>query len=124
MKNLYFTLFSDASTLPTAFALVVELGPANLTHLVDQDGLDVGGIYGEQPFHTYAVGNLTNGEGGGKAGALAFDDVSFEALDTFFIAFDDLIIDGNVVPGFKLRELLFGGQLLVDKCYGVHDTKI
>ena len=53
-------------------------------------------------------------------GALAFDHISFERLDPFFITLNDLIINGNVVASFKLGEFLLARQLLVYICDGVH----
>ena len=55
--------------------------------------------------------------------ALALDNVAAEALDTLFVTFNDLIVNGNIVTGFKSREFSFGGQLLVNKCYSVHDDR-
>ena len=115
--------FLDTCALTAAFALVEELGATNLTGLVDLDGFDVRGIKREEAFYTYSIGDLPDGERSSETRTLTFDDVAFKALDTFFITFNDFIVNGNVVPGFKFRELLGGGQLLVDKSYGVHDSK-
>jgi hypothetical protein len=90
---------------------------------VHEDGLDVRGIDGKQPFHPDAVGDFADRKGGGEARSLALDDVSLEALDTFLVAFDDLIVHGNIISSLEGRELLFGGQLLVDKSGGVHNHK-
>lgn len=116
--------FLDTCALPAAFPLVKQLRAANLTRLVNEDGFNIRGKNREEAFYTNSVGNLPDGERGSETATLALDNVAFKALDTFFITFDDFIVNGNVVPGFKFRELLGRGQLLVDKSYGVHDSKI
>jgi hypothetical protein len=55
------------------------------------------------------------------AGSLAFDHIATEALDTLFTTFNDLIINGNVVTGFKLRKLFFTCQLLMYILNCIHD---
>lgn len=56
--------------------------------------------------------------------ALAFDHITLETLDPFLIAFQDLIVNGDVVTCFEFRELFLSCQLLVYKCCGrVHGVK-
>lgn len=117
------SFFLDTGALAAALALEVEFGAANAAHFVQIEGLDVGGEEGEGSFYAYAVGYFTNGEGGSLALALAFDHVSFKALDTLFVAFDDLIVDGDIVTGFEFRKFFFSRQLLVYKSYSsVHNS--
>jgi hypothetical protein len=57
--------------------------------------------------------------------SLTLDHFALETLDTLLVPFNDLIIDRDIVTGFKFRKLSFPGQLLMYKRYsGVHKTKI
>ena len=116
------SLFLDTGALAAPAALEVKFGATYAAYFVQIDGFDIGGEQGEGPFHAYSVGDLPYGEGGGMASALAFDHISLEALDTLLVAFNDLIIDSDIITGFELRKLSFSCQLLVYKSYSsVHN---
>jgi len=118
------SLFLDTSALTAAAALEVQLCTTYAAYLMQFDGLDIGGEQGEGPFHAYSVGDLPYGEGGGMASALALDHISLEALDTLLVAFNDLIVDSDIITGFELRKLSFSRQLFVYKSYSsVHNFK-
>ena len=68
---------------------------------------------GIHAFNTDTVRDLTDGESGGKTCTLAFDHIAFEGLNTLLVAFNDLIVDGNIVTSLEVGELLFACQLLV-----------
>lgn len=119
------TLFLDPRALTAPGTEEVEFGPANLTRFVQGNGFDVGGIYGEGPFHAYAVRYFTNGESSGSTLALTLDHVTFKALDTLFVTLDDLIVDSDIVARLERRNLLLFRQLLMYKGYrSIHDFKI
>lgn len=100
-------LFLYAGALAGTFALIIQLGAAYTARFVQYDRFNVRGEEGEQPFHAYAIGNLADGKSGRSALALAFDHVSAEGLDPFLVSFDDLIIYGNIITGFKLGKFFF-----------------
>jgi hypothetical protein len=54
-------------------------------------------------------------------GSLFFDYIAFERLDPFFISFDDLVVNGNIVAGFESGKIFLTGQLLMYICLGVHN---
>src|SRR5258707_9843235 len=110
-------LFLDTGALTAAFALEEQFCPANPAYLVHFNRLDVGGEQREGSFHANPVGDLTYSERSRMAGTLAFDHIAFEALDTLFVPFDDLIVDGDVISGLELRKLSFSRHLLVYKSY-------
>ena len=123
ISRLYLAFFLNTSAFTAPFALEIQLGAADAANFMKFDGFDIGGEQGKGPFHAYAVGYLPNGEGSRMACTLALDHVAFESLDTLFVPFQDLIIDGDIITGFKLRKFDLSGQLFVYKCYsGVHDS--
>jgi hypothetical protein len=86
------------------------------------NGFDVRGEEGEGPFHAYSIGDLPHREGSRMANSLTLNDITFEALDTLLIAFNDLIVDSDIITGLELRELYLSCQLLVYKSYSsVHN---
>ena len=99
------SLFLDTGALTAPLTLEVDLRPADAAGLIQLDRLDIGREQGEGPFHTYSIGDLPHRERGRMAVALTLDHVSLEALDTFLVAFNDLIIDSDIITGFKLRKL-------------------
>ena len=117
------SLFLDACALAAPAALEVQFGAAYAAYFVQLDGLDIGGEQGEGPFHAYSIGDLSYGEGGCMANSLTLNHISLEALDTLLVAFNDLIVDSDVITGFELRKLSFSRQLLVYKSYSsVHNS--
>lgn len=116
------TLFFDTGALTAALTLVVQLGTANTTYLMQEDGLDIGREEGEQTLHTYAIGNFPYGESGGSTYTLYFNHVAFEGLDTLLVTFNDFIVNGDVVTGFEFGVFLFTSELLVHKLdSGLHN---
>lgn len=101
------SLFLDTGALTAPAALEVQFGTAYAAYFMELNGFDIGREQGEGPFHAYSVGDLPYGEGGGVASTLAFDHISLEALDTLLVAFNDLIVDGDIITGFELRKLSF-----------------
>jgi len=117
------SLFLDTGALTAAAALEVQLGTTYAANFVQLDGLDIGGEQGEGPFYAYSVGDLPYGEGSSMASSLTLNDISLEALDTLLVAFNDLIVDSDVITGFELRKFSFSRQLLVYKSYSsVHNS--
>jgi hypothetical protein len=126
LKTLFrrLSLFLDTGTLTAPLTLEIQLGATHSADLVHFDGLDIRGEKGESPFYTYAIGDLPYGKGRSMPFALALEDVAFKALDTLLVAFNDLIVDGDIITGFELRKLFFSRQLLVYKSYSsVHNFK-
>jgi hypothetical protein len=118
------SLFLDTGTLTAPLTLKIQFGAPYPADLVQFDRLDIRGEKREGPFYAYAVGNLPYGKGGGMPFTLTLEDVSFEALDTLLVAFNDLIVDGDIITGFELRKLSFSRQLLMYKSYSsVHNFK-
>jgi hypothetical protein len=122
-KRLYFAFFFNTSALTASLALEIELCPADAAYLMQFDRFDIRGEQGKGPFHAYPIGDLANRKSRCMARTLAFDHVALESLNTLFIAFHDLIIDGDIVTGFEFREVDLSCQLLVYECYcGLHGS--
>lgn len=105
--------FLDACALTAAFAEVVQPGAAYTACFVQINGINIGGKQGEGPFNAHPIRYLTHCKCGCLTGSLALDHIAAETLDTFLATFNDLVINSNIVTGFKLRELFFTCQLLV-----------
>lgn len=116
------TLFLDTCALTATLTLVVQLGTANTTYLMQEDGLDIGREEGEQTLHTYAIGDFTYSESGSSTYTLYFNYIAFEGLDTLLVTFNDFIVNGDVVTGFEFGVFLFTSELLVHKLdSGLHN---
>lgn len=111
------SLLLDAGALAAAVALEIQFGPAYPADFVQLHRLDIGREQREGPFHTHAIGDLPNREGGGMSLTLPLDHFTFETLDTLLVSFDDLIIDGDVVTRLEGRNLSFARQLFVYEGY-------
>ena len=72
-------------------------------------------------FNAHTVAYFAYSKGGCRAGALALDHIALKALDTLFSTLNDLIINCYVIACFKCGELRYCCELLVYKCYCVHD---
>lgn len=107
--------FLDTGALTTAFAEVEQFGTAHLAHFVQLNRLDIGREEGEETLNTYTIRNFPNGESGGGAIALELDHVAAEALDTFFSALYNFVVDSYIIACFERRQFFFGGQLVVYK---------
>lgn len=94
-----------------------------MTGLVYHDRIDIRRIKREDPFHTNTIGYLADRKAGGMAAALFFDHIAFKGLDPFFIAFNDLIVHGNIVTGLECGKILLSCQLLMYVGDGVHNSK-
>src|ERR1700754_4875092 len=116
------SLFLDTSALTAAFALVEDLGTTYPTGLVEVDRLDIRGEQRESSFYAYSIGDFTYSESGCLSFALTLEHVSFEALNTLLVPFNDLIIDSDIITGSKIWKIFFPRQLLVYKSYSsVHN---
>ena len=109
-------LFLDTGALTAAATQVVKFCTANTASLVDLDRVDVGRKQREYTLNAYTVRNFPYGKRLGKSTSLTFDYITLEGLDTLLATFNDLIINGYVVTGFKLRKFFLPGQLLMYKC--------
>ena len=117
------SLLLDPGALAAAFTLEIQFGAAYAAYFVHLNRFDIGRKQREGPFDAYAVGYLPDGERGCVTFALTFDDLTFEALDTLLVAFNDLVVDRDVIAGLEVRDLFFSRQLLVYKSYSsVHKT--
>ena len=96
-------LLLDAGLLALEVAEIEYPCPADLTDLVQLDGVDGGGVVGENPLHTDAAGDLPDGEGLGVRGCPAdLDDYSSEFLEPVLVTLLDLKDDGDGVTGLEL----------------------
>ena len=94
-------------SLTLARTQIVKLCSADLTALGDFDVVDSRGMQGESSFHAYAVGKSSDGEAFVNAAALAFDDGTFEDLDTLSGAFDNLVVNLNGVAHAEFGQIVF-----------------
>jgi hypothetical protein len=95
----------DPGAFTASAAEEIQFSPAHFTGFVEHDRLYVGGIHREGSFHTNCIRNLAHGKCGCGSLALAFDHIALKALDTFFIALNDLVVNGNIVPCFEFGNL-------------------
>lgn len=118
------SFFLDPCAFTAACSEEVELGPAYLTGFVQNYRINIGRCNGKGSFHTNTIRDFSDRKCGGATLALAFDYIAFKALDTLLVAFDNLIIDSDVVSSLELGKVVGGGQLLVYKCNClVHNLK-
>jgi hypothetical protein len=82
---------------------------------VEHDAFNIGAIERKETLYTHAIADFTHGKRGGSSVALALNNIALKALDTLFVAFNNLIVNGDVVTGFELRMLPYRGKLFVYK---------
>jgi hypothetical protein len=95
------SFFFDTGTFTASFAEEVQLGAPNTTHFVQLDAFNIWRKYGEQTLNTYTIADFSYGESGCRTGTLAFDHVSFETLDTLFVALYNFIVNRNIIARFE-----------------------
>ena len=104
----------DASLLAGKLAEVEDACPADLTDLVELDGLDGRKLVRENPLDSDAAGNLADGESPGERGGTAnLDDDALELLKSFLVTFLDPVGHGDGVTGLELR---IGSGLVLREC--------
>src|SRR5215213_9331419 len=104
--NSCLTFFFDPGTLSTTAAKEVQLRTANTSTLVQLYGIDIWGEQWKCSFYTYTIRYLSDRKAGSASRALAFDNVSPEALNTLFTAFNDLIVNSYIVTSFEFWKFL------------------
>ena len=100
------SLLFDTGLLTGEVAQVEDAGAAHSTVLVDINLLDERAGDGEDTLHTHAVGDLADSKGLSSSASTALQDNALEVLDSLFVTFLNLIMDGDGVAGFELGELL------------------
>src|SRR5687768_9559573 len=113
--NMCSFLFLDTGTFTTTFALIKKFGSAYTARLIEFNGLNIGRIIREYPFYTDTIRDLANSKSCRCALSLFFQNITFKRLDPFFRTFYDLIINGNIITWFELREFFGGRKLLMNK---------
>lgn len=96
----------DTGFLTGEVAQVEDAGAAHGTVLVDINLLDERAGDGEDTLHTHAVGDLADSKGLGCSASAALKDNALEVLDSLFVTFFNLVMDGDGVASFELGELL------------------
>lgn len=124
-KVLSNSFFLNPCAFTTSAAEEIQFRPANFTSFIQHDGFDIGRIHREGSFHTNGIRNLTYGKGSCSTLTLTFDHIALKTLDTFLITFNDLVVNGNIVPCFEFGNFFSNGQLCVYKIYcGIHILEI
>ena len=99
------TLF-DTGFLTGEVAQIEDAGAAHSTVLVDIDLLDERAGDGENTLHADAVRDLADSKGLGSSASTALQDNALEVLDSLFVSFFDLVMDGDGIASLELGELL------------------
>ena len=115
--------FTDPGALTATATLVEQFGAAHLAGFIQHNGVNIGRIEREQTLNADSVRDLANGEACSMTLALPFDHIAFKRLDTFFVSFYDLVIHGNIVPGFEFRVFFLTAQLLMYKGDRAHNLQ-
>ena len=107
---------AQAGSFAPQSAEIEQAGAADLGRAQQFDLVDHFGVNGEDALHALAEADLAHGEAGLRS-VVALDDHAFEGLHAFLVAFLDLHVDANGVPGVKcgnVGALRFGQQLFDD----------
>ena len=96
----------DTGFLTGEVAQVEDAGAAHSTTFVDINLLDERAGDGEDTLHTHAVGDLADSKGLGSSASTALQDNALEVLDSLFVTFLNLVMDGDGIASLELGELL------------------
>ena len=91
---------------------IENTGTAHSTMFVDIYLLDERACEGEDTLHTYAIGNLTDSKGFSSTTSTTLQDNALEVLDSLFVTFFNLVMDGNRIASLELGELFAFDQVL------------
>ena len=106
LSGVLFPSFFNTSFFTCKVTEVEDACSAHHAVFVDIDLFDERGGEGENSFHTYTAGNLTNSKGLGASCTGELQNNSLELLDTFFVSFTDFIVDSDGIAGLELGERL------------------
>src|SRR5690606_32283826 len=115
------SFFANTGGFTETVALIVKFSPANAASFVYSYRFDIRGKDREDPFHTDTVGNLADCKCSGTTATLTLDNIPLERLYPFLGTFDDPVIHGHIISGFKLRQFLNCLILFVYECNCFHD---
>jgi hypothetical protein len=94
--------FLDFGALTDFFPDIVQLGPADTAGAGYFNPGNPGGMNGEYPFNTNAVGIFPHRKGFAHPGIFHRYNQTFVDLDPFGLAFNDLEMDLYTVPNLKI----------------------
>ena len=96
----------DTGLLTGEVAQVEDAGAAHSTVFVDINLLDERAGEGEYTLHADAVGDLADSKGLSGSASTALQHNALEVLDSLFVTFLNLIMDGDGIASLELGELL------------------
>ena len=96
----------DTGFLTGEVAQVEDAGAAHGTVLVDIDLLDERTGDGENTLHADAIRDLADSKGLGSSTSAALQHNALEVLDSLFVTFFNLVMDGDGIASLELGELL------------------
>ena len=96
----------DSGFLTGEVAQIEDAGTAHSTTLVDINLLDKRAGEGENTLHADTVRDLADSKGLSSSASTALQHNALEVLDSFFVTFFNLIVDGDGVTRLELGELL------------------
>ena len=100
------SLLFDTSFLTGEIAQIEDTGTTHSTMLVDINLLNERASEGEDTLHADAVSNLADSKGFGSSASTALQHNALEVLDSLFVTFLNLIMDGDGIASLELGELL------------------
>ena len=100
------SLLFDTGFLTGEVAEIEDAGTTHSAMFVDINLLDKRAGEGENTFHSDTVGDFADSKGLSGSASTTLQDNALEVLDTFFVTFFDLVVDGDGVASFELGELL------------------
>jgi hypothetical protein len=75
-----------------------------MTCFINFNRINIGRIERKNSFNTHTVRYFTYSEGCSMSCSLFLNYITFERLDSFFVTFNNFIINGNIITGFKSRK--------------------
>jgi hypothetical protein len=109
--------FLDTGRFTGTSALIENAGATDFPAFVYLNFVQGGHVDGEDPLYSHVTGNFPNGEGLGGSTAPALQHYAPEELDPFFVAFFNLVVNGDGVARFEIWDIVFFYVLILNVLY-------
>jgi hypothetical protein len=96
------SFFLNSCALATPVALKIKFCPTYPAILINFNRINIWRIKGKGSFYAYTIRDFSNSKTCCMAGALPFNNITPETLDTFLTAFNNFIIHRYIITRLEI----------------------